>query len=110
MALALVSLPAGASYSDGAYGLFLALFSVPVGLVAIVLTTVLYWKRAFRSRGFAYGYVALFCAAALSVVAMSTSAGETASVLTVAVVEAMLLLPIVGPALLQCWSADERDE
>lgn len=110
LALTLVSLPAAASYSDGAYGLFLALFSVPVALVAIVLTIVLYWKRAFHSRGFAYGYVAVFCAAALGVVAMSTTAGETVSVLTVAVIEAVLLLPVVAPALLQCWSANGDDD
>jgi hypothetical protein len=91
--------PAHASYQDGAFGFFLLLYSLPVAILAIFVTLLLWSQRVF-TRGWV---VALYCAVFVAAVLVlaSMAAKDSTSVVYVLVGELILLLPVLLPAILQ---------
>jgi hypothetical protein len=96
--------PAHASYQDGAFGFFLLLYSLPVAILAIFVTLLLWSQRVF-TRGWV---VALYCAVFVAAVLVlaSMAAKDSTSVVYVLVGESILLLPVLLPAILQYARAD----
>jgi hypothetical protein len=99
--------PAHASYQGGAFGFFLLLYSLPVAILAIFVTLLL-WSQGVFTRGWVVAvYCAVFVAAVL--VLANMAAKDSTSVVYVLVGESILLLPVLLPAILQYARAGRRD-
>lgn len=91
--------PALASYSSGAFGFFLVLYSIPVAMLAIFCTLFLWSQRLFTRPWIVFPYCAMFVLAVL--VLASWAQADPTSVLWVLVGDGILLLPVLLPAILQ---------
>jgi hypothetical protein len=99
--------PAHASYQDGAFGFFLLLYSLPVAILAIFVTLLLWSQRVFTRGWVVAVYCAVFVAAVL--VLANMAAKDSTSVVYVLVGESILLLPVLLPAILQYARAGRPD-
>lgn len=96
-----LSTPAYGSYRDGAWGFFIVLYSLPVGVAAIFCTLVCWSLELFRKRWFFLLYGSSAILAALVAVGLSLSANDPTSLLFVVIGESVLLVPVLLPAVLQ---------
>jgi hypothetical protein len=99
--------PAEASYQSGAFGFFLVLYSVPVAILAIFSTLLLWSMRLFTRGWLVATYCGVFVAAIL--VLANMAANDPTSVLWVLVGDGILLVPVLLPALVQYARARRPD-
>jgi hypothetical protein len=106
-----ISLTASASYRDGAAGVFLVMFSVPVAMGGLVLTIILTAKDRFRKPGLILPYCLIWLAVWILVVIFvdtpSLQLDDPESITIVAVGEGILVAFILLPALVQSWRSQK---
>jgi hypothetical protein len=99
LAVLLAGSPALASYSSGAFGFFLVLYSIPVAVFAVFCTLFLWSQRLFTRPWIFFPYCAVFVGAMLILAGMAQR--DPTSVLWVLVGDGVLLLPVLLPAIFQ---------
>ena len=107
--LLIYAAPVHASYQDGAWGIFVLLFSLPAAAIGAILTAVLFFYKQFEKGSVTSSYSVFWGIAPLVALGVTSSANDSTAIAVVLIGWLIFLAIILGPAYFQ-YSRSQRKE